>query len=67
MEKMIFRLVEGALLLQQKLTERNHPDHIMITYPDLGHEFYPASQWGTEFGPIQKYVLADIYSRLESH
>jgi uncharacterized protein len=31
--------VQGALLLQQKLTEINHPDHILITYPNLGHEF----------------------------
>jgi uncharacterized protein len=59
--------VEGALLLQQKLTELNHPDHIMIIYPNLGHEFYPSSQWQTRQGPIQQYVLADIYSWLESH
>ena len=59
--------VEGALLLQQKLTEINHPDHIMITYPNLGHEFYPSSQWQTRQGPIQQYVLADIYSWLEAH
>jgi hypothetical protein len=24
-----------ALLLQQRLTEVNHPDHLIITYPDL--------------------------------
>ena len=59
--------VEQAMLLQQKLTVVNHPDHILITYPNLGHFFYPASQWGTEFGPIQQYVLADLYSWLESH
>ena len=35
--------VEQAMLLQQKLTEVNHPDHILITYPNLGHFFYPAS------------------------
>ena len=59
--------VYGAFLLQQKLTEINHPDHILITYPDLGHEFYPSSQWQTSQGPIQPYVLADLYSWLESH
>ncbi len=59
--------VEQAMLLQQKLTVVNHPDHILITYPNLGHFFYPASQWGTEFGPIQQYVLADLYSWLESN
>lgn len=59
--------IEGALLLQQKLTEINHPDHVMITYPNLGHKFYPSSQWETGIGPIPQYVLADIYSWLESH
>ena len=59
--------VHGALLLQQKLTQINHPDHILITYPSLGHEFYPSSQWQTEHGPIPSYVLADLYSWLESH
>ena len=52
--------VEGALLLQQKLTEINHPDHVMITYPDLGYKFYPSSPWQTGIGPIQKYVLAEF-------
>jgi hypothetical protein len=59
--------VEQAMLLQQKLTVVNHPDHILITYPNLGHFFYPSSQWQTEFGPISQYVLADIYSWLEAH
>ena len=59
--------IEGALLLQQKLTEINHPDHIIMTYPNLGHEFYPSSQWQPRQGPIQQYVLADIYSWLEAH
>ena len=59
--------VEQAFLLQEKLTDVRHPYHTLITYPNLGHVFYPSSQWRTEFGPIQKYVLADIYSWLESH
>jgi alpha-beta hydrolase superfamily lysophospholipase len=59
--------VNGAFLLQQKLTEINHPDHSLITYPDLGHEFYPSSQWQTSQGPIRQYVLADLYSWLEAH
>jgi pimeloyl-ACP methyl ester carboxylesterase len=59
--------LQGALLLQQKLTEINHPDHILISYPNLGHEFYPSSQWQTEHGPIPSYVLADLYSWLEYH
>ena len=59
--------VQGALLLQQKLTELRHPDHILITYPNLGHEFYPSTQWLTQHGPIEQYVLGDLYSWLEAH
>jgi len=59
--------IQQAFLLQQKLTEVNHPDHTLITYPDLGHWFYPSSQWSTSTGPIPQYVLADLYSWLESH
>jgi dienelactone hydrolase len=53
--------VQQAFLLEQRLTEVNHPDHTLITYPDLGHLFNPSSQWFTEFGPIEQYVLSDLY------
>jgi pimeloyl-ACP methyl ester carboxylesterase len=59
--------VQQAFLLQQRLTEVNHPDHTLITYPNLGHIFYPSSQWSTGFGPFEQYVLADIYAWLEVH
>ena len=59
--------VQQAFLLQQRLTEVNHPDHTLITYPNLGHVFYPSSQWSTGIGPIQQYVLADLYAWLETH
>ena len=59
--------VQQAFLLQQKLTELNHPDHILVTYADLGHHFYPSSQWTTESGLIPQYVLADLYAWLEAH
>ena len=59
--------VQQAFLLQQRLTDVNHPDHTLITYPNLGHLFYPSSQWLTGPGPIEPYVLADIYSWLEAH
>jgi alpha-beta hydrolase superfamily lysophospholipase len=36
--------VQQAFLLQQRLTEVNHPDHTLITYPNLGHTFSPSSQ-----------------------
>jgi hypothetical protein len=59
--------VQQAFLLQQRLTDVRHPDHALITYPDLGHIFYPSSQWITGVGPIEQYVLRDLYSWLESH
>ena len=60
-------LVQQAFLLQQKLTDVRHPDHTLITYPNLGHAFYPSSEWQTALGPMQPQVLADLYSWLESH
>ena len=36
--------VQQAFLLQQRLTDVNHPDHTLITYPNLGHVFYPSPQ-----------------------
>jgi predicted esterase len=59
--------VQQAFLLQQRLTDVQHPDHTLITYPNLGHDFYPSSQWLTSEGPIPPYVLADIYAWLEAH
>ncbi|MGB8935625.1 MAG: hypothetical protein WCC17_11030 [Candidatus Nitrosopolaris sp.] len=50
-----------------RLIEVNHPDHTLITYPNLGHLFYPSSQWSTGIGPFEPYVLPDIYSWLEAH
>jgi uncharacterized protein len=59
--------VQQAFLLQQRLTDVKHPDHTLITYPNLGHLFYPSSQWSTGAGLFEPYVLADIYRWLESH
>ena len=63
--------VQRAFLLQQRLTEVNHPDHTLITYPNLGHHFYPENIWQTGIPavpePISEYVLADLYSWLEAH
>jgi uncharacterized protein len=58
--------VQQAFLLQQRLTDVNHPDHTLITYPNLSHAYNPSSQWVFEIGPIQPYVLADLYAWLES-
>jgi len=59
--------VQQAFLLHQRLNEVNHPDHTLITYPGLGHAFYPSSKWQTAFGPMEPNVLADLFSWLESH
>jgi uncharacterized protein len=67
MERMIQTPVQEAFLLQQRLTDLNHPDHTLITYPNLGHVFYTSSQWETGIGPIQQYVLGDLYAWLEAH
>jgi uncharacterized protein len=60
--------VQQAFLLQQRLTDVYHPDHTLITYPNLGHFFNPTSPWFTEsLGPFEPYVLADLYAWLEAH
>ena len=59
MGKVIRSPIQQAFLLQQRLTEVNHPDHTLITYP--------SPLWKTESGAIPEYVLADLYSWLEAH
>jgi alpha-beta hydrolase superfamily lysophospholipase len=59
-------LVEQAFLLEQRLTQVEHIDHTLITYPGLGHTFYPADGWLQPLGPVQDRVLADLFAWLES-
>src|SRR5688500_17457810 len=59
--------IQQSFLLEQRLTEVNYPDHTLITYPDLGHLFSPSSQWFTEFGPMEQYVLSDLHRWLSDH
>lgn len=59
--------VQEASLLQHTLADKRHLDHTLITYPNLGHLFYPSSEWQTSHGPIPEYVLADLYAWLETH
>jgi uncharacterized protein len=56
--------MQQALLLQQELTEVRHPDHTLITYPDLGHEFSPSSPGFDTNGPMEQKVLEDLFSWL---
>jgi uncharacterized protein len=55
-----------ALLMQQRLTEVNHPDHQIIVYPDLGHSFAPSNQWVTSHGQMEEYVFQDMFEWLTS-
>jgi len=64
-EKDIQTNIEQALSLEQKLTVLKHPDHTLITYPGLGHTFYPAEGPNELLGPMQDYVLADLHSWLK--
>lgn len=59
--------LQQALLLQQRLSQVNHPDHQIIVYPDLGHNFVPSNQWVSSGGPqMEEYVLRDMYEWLTS-
>jgi pimeloyl-ACP methyl ester carboxylesterase len=64
-ENDILTPLEDALLLEQTLTENGHPDHTLISYPGLGHYFYPEDYWGIAMGPTQDYVLRDLESWLK--
>ena len=59
--------LEQRLLLHQRLDMVNHPNHTLISYPNLGHFFYSSSKWQNGLGHIDPQVLADLYSWLESH
>jgi uncharacterized protein len=59
--------IQQSFLLEQRLTEVNHPDHTLITYPDLGHVFNSSSPWFTEFGPMEQYVLSDLHRWLSDY
>ena len=44
---------------------RGHPDHTLITYPGLGHYFYPEDYWSIAMRPIQGYMLQDLEAWLK--
>ena len=52
--------VSEAFLLEQRLTDVGHPDHTLITYPGLGHTYYPVDRWLQLYGPPEEYVLSDL-------
>jgi len=54
-----------AHFLDQKLMEVGHHDHTLITYPGLGHSFYPKEGMLQWLGPIQDHVLSDLATWLK--
>jgi hypothetical protein len=58
--------LQQALLLQQRLTEVNHPDHLIVVYPNLGHTFVPSNQWISSNGEMPEYVFQDMVEWLSS-
>jgi hypothetical protein len=64
-ESDILTPLEDAFLLEQRLTEIGHPDHTLVTYPGLGHYFYPEDYWSIAMGPMQDYVLRDLEAWLK--
>ena len=55
-----------ALLMQQRLTEVDHPDHQIVVYPNLGHSFVPSNQWIDSHGLMEEYVFHDLFEWLSS-
>ena len=57
--------LDQAFLLEESLANSNHPHHTVITYPGLGHSFFPLpAPWIQPLGPIQENVLSDLASWL---
>jgi hypothetical protein len=57
----------GDLPLQQEndpVKQYEFSKSISIAADNIG---YPSPQWFTEIGPIEPYVLADLYAWLEAH
>ena len=59
--------LQQAFMLQQALIDTRHPDHTLITYPNIGHGFGRQSEWFPVLEGFQPYVLADLYSWLAAH
>jgi uncharacterized protein len=49
--------VQQAFLLQQRLTELNHPDHTLITYPNLSFVSVGDSKWTNTAVCFSRYLL----------
>jgi fermentation-respiration switch protein FrsA (DUF1100 family) len=52
--------VQAAREVDAALTKTGNPDHKLITYPKLGHTFYPVNGLVQPLGPLQEQVLKDL-------
>ena len=59
--------VQGARDADAALAKAGNPDHKLITYPGLGHTFYPAQGLIQPLGPLQDQVLKDMGDWLAAH
>ncbi len=57
--------VQGAREINAALEKAGNPDHNLITFPGLGHTFYPAQGFIQPPGPIQEGVLVELGNWLE--
>ena len=53
-------IVEGARRADAALDEAGNPDHMLITYPGLGHSFYPVQGMEQPLGPPRPEVIEDL-------
>jgi hypothetical protein len=70
------QLFDNVEIIQSSFTDIVLPSQLDVIFSNSalhgyriteGHQFYPSSQWSTGKGPIQQYVLADIYAWFEAH
>jgi pimeloyl-ACP methyl ester carboxylesterase len=60
-------VVQGAREVDAALEKAGNPDHKLITYPGLGHTFYPVKGFSQPLGPMQEQVLKDMGDWLSQH
>jgi pimeloyl-ACP methyl ester carboxylesterase len=53
-------VIQGARAADAALTKTGHPDHTLLTYPGLGHSFYPVKGIEQPLGTPQANVLKDL-------
>ena len=51
-------------IIQGIKSRKKIANHNLITYPDLGHLFYPSSRWITAIGPMDQKVLENLFGWL---